>query len=140
MLKQFCLLLLITAGGARGQEIFQKDQVDKPAEPLGGLTMLSEFLTHNVRPPFVNRVEGAEGKVEIKGVIEPDGSTSSMEVVRSLNKESDDETFRVFRIFKGWKPAEKDGKPVRQWFNYSLSFTGGELGDFNRDAYEFDNR
>ncbi len=138
MLKQFCLLLLITAGGARGQEIFQKDQVDKPAEPLGGLTMLSEFLIHNVRPPFVNRVEGVEGKVEIKGVIEPDGSTSSLEVVRSLNKKSDDETLRVFSIFKGWKPAEKEGKPVRQWFNYSLSFTAGELGDFNRDAYEFD--
>lgn len=138
MLKQFCLLLLITAGAARGQEIFQKDQVDKPAEPVGGQIMLSEFLTHNIRQPFANRVEGTQGKVEIKGVIEPDGSTSSLEIVRSLNKESDNETLRVFGIFRGWKPAEKDGKPVRQWFSYSLGFGAGELDGFYKDAYEFD--
>ncbi len=138
MLKQFCWLLLITAGVARGQEIFQKDQVDKPAEPLGGQTMLSEFLTHNVRTPFVNRAQGVEGKVEIKGVIEPDGSTSSLVVVRSLNKESDEEALRVFGIFRGWKPAEKDGRPVRQWFSYSLNFAAGELESFNRVAQEFD--
>lgn len=138
MLKQFCLLLLITAVSARGQEIFQKDQVDKPAEPVGGQTMLSEFLTHNVRAPFANRVEGTQGKVEIKGVVEPDGSTSSLEIVRSLNKESDKETLRVFGTFGGWKPAEKDGKPVRQWFSYSLGFGAGELDSFHKDTYEFD--
>ena len=137
MLKQFCLLLLVTAGVARGQEIFQKGQVDRPAEPLGGPAMLSEFLTHNVRTPFVNRVEGVEGKVEVKGVIEPDGSVSSLEVAKGLNKESDDEVLRVFRIFKGWKPAEKDGRPVRQQFSYSLSFGPGGLEEFNRDTYEF---
>ncbi len=138
MLKQFCLLLLITAGGTRGQEIFRKDQVDKPAEPLGGQAMLSEFLTHNIRIPFVSRIEGAEGKVEIKGVIEPDGSASSLEVVRGLNKESDDEALRVFTIFKGWKPAEKEGRTVRQWFSYSLNFAAGELAGFNKVAHEFD--
>ncbi len=138
MLKHFCLLLLITAGGARAQEIFQKDQVDKPAEPLGGQTMLSEFLTHNVRVPFVNKVEGVGGKVEIKGVIEPDGSASSLEVAGGPNAESDAEVLRVFSIFRGWKPAEKDGKPVRQAFSYSLGFPVVGLESFNKDAYEFD--
>lgn len=140
-LLKSCTFLVMTwmaLTPAAGQQIYEPGQVDKPAAPAGGRLSLVEFITHNIRPPFSNRVNNVEGKVEIKGVIEPDGSASSLEIVSGLNPESDEEVLRIFRLFRGWKPAEKEGGPVRQSFKYALQFKPERLENFNPDTYGYE--
>jgi TonB family protein len=140
----FLLLFFLSSATLQGQVIFEQGQVDQQAKPIGGQAMLIDFIRHNIRVPFANRVEGLQGRVDIKGVIEPDGSTSSLEIVKGLNKESDEEVLRIFRLFRAWEPAKKEGKSVRQAFNYGLQLGAEKLENFDAGSQElvfyFDNK
>jgi TonB family protein len=120
------------------QTIYEKEQVDKSAEPVCGPSAFGEFIMHNIRVPFTSKVEGIGGRVEVKGVIETDGSMSSLEIVNGLTPELNEEVIRVFGMFRGWRPAEKQGAPVRQLFTYALKVGADRPDNFNKERYEFE--
>lgn len=134
----FLYLLLLLVRPASAQEVFEKDQVDLAAVPMGGSSALVDFIKHNIRTPFENKVEGIAGKVELKGIIELDGSMSSLQILKGLNPSSEEETVRIFSLFRAWVPAIKDDKPVRQFFNFTLQFGNEELTNFNRQTRQIE--
>lgn len=64
------------------------------------------------------------GKVFIGFIIEEDGSISNIEVMKSLNKECDDEAKRIISIMPKWKPGELQGNPVRTKMIWPITFDG----------------
>ncbi len=88
--------------------------------------MLETFLWANLQKPFMARVANVTGKVFLKAVVEPNGHLSNVTVVRSLRPDCDREALRAMRLFNAWKPAYKDGRPVRQALNYAVVFRANE--------------
>ena len=76
--------------------------------------MLETFLTVNLQKPFMAQVANATGKVFVKAIVEPNGRISDVTLLRGFRPDCDKEALRVMRLFNAWKPAMKDGQPVRQ--------------------------
>lgn len=124
MNRVFTLILLLFASlPSRAQQpAFQEYEVQQPAEPQGGLPVLNQFLTVNLRKPFLAQVANVKGIVIVRGIVEPDGRIAEVSVLRSLRPDCDREAVRAFSLFNAWKPAQKDGKAVRQVVTIPVTF------------------
>lgn len=90
------LFIFLSFLNLNAQQIFEASQVDHPAQPKGGMPTFLEFVRHNVQIPFVNRVKPIQGNVDVRGIIETDGTMSSLEVVNGLNEAANEEVLRIF--------------------------------------------
>ena len=69
------------------------------------------------------QVANATGKVFVKAIVEPNGRISEVTLLRGFRPDCDAEALRVMRLFNAWKPAIKDGQPVRQAITHVVLFT-----------------
>ena len=68
------------------------------------------------------QAEGPGGKVILSGIIETDGRIADVNVLKSFRPDCDREAMRVFRLFNAWRPAQKNGQPVRQKVTMLIPF------------------
>ena len=59
--------------------------VDQMPEYPGGLTALMNYLRANIRYPEAAQKAGIEGRVVVSFIVEPNGSVSNVEIVRSVD-------------------------------------------------------
>lgn len=102
------------------QEVFV-DPVIPPKFP-GGDEALMQYLSENLVYPPTIQDKRFKGKVLVQFVVETDGSISNVEVVRSLDKDLDEEVVRVIKNMPKWIPAEQDGKAIREYYRVPISF------------------
>ena len=112
------------------QDIFVKPEVE--AQFKGGQSELMEFLTKNVKYPKIAQENGVDGKINIRFVIEKDGSVSNIEwlstnLERNKKKEAvkalEEEAMRVVKLTSGkWIAGKNNGKPVRCEFVLPINF------------------
>ncbi|WP_041340230.1 energy transducer TonB [Runella slithyformis] len=117
---------------AFSQAVFADREVDKVAEPQGGMRFLQQFVKDNLQVPFQARVQQVQGRVFVTGTVETDGSTSELKVTKGLHPLCDAEALRVVGLYKAWQPAIKEVKAVRQTFHFSVVFP--ELPVTNYDS------
>ena len=55
-------------------------------------------------------------------MVEPDGSVSNVQVLRSLGGGCDEEAVRVVKSMPKWKPGKQRGKAVRVSYNLPVNF------------------
>jgi TonB family protein len=86
--------------------------------PLSGAARTNGLLNppgpiHKVDPKYPQDLvqEHIQGEVILYGVIRPDGSVDSIQLVKSLDKQLDANSITAFRQWK-FRPAMKDGQPV----------------------------
>ena len=96
---------------------------EKSAEPIGGYEAIRKFIEDNMKYPKKARKEGIVGTVFVEFVIEKDGSISNAKVFHGLRPDLDAEAVRVISMMPKWKPAEHQGKIVRQFFSLPVKFT-----------------
>lgn len=121
-MKSLLTLLLFCAVPVLAQKDYMPHEVEKAAEPAGGLATLNQFISSNLRIPFRAAVKGVNGRVYLKGVVEPDGRMSRIEVTRGLDTLCNTEAMRVLGMYKAWKPAILKGEKVRQIVFYPVTF------------------
>lgn len=80
---------------------------------IGGMQALMEYLQENVLYPENAMKRGEEGRVIVEFIVHRDGSIVEPVVIRSVSKELDMEAVRVIHNMPKWKPATKNGIPVR---------------------------
>lgn len=144
------LLLLFSAFltfTAFSQAVFSEHEVDKIAEPQGGVRFLQQFVKDNLQVPFQARVQQVQGRVFVNGTVETDGSMSELKIVKGLHPLCDAEALRVMELYKAWQPAIKDSKAVRQTFHFSVVFpdmpvtnydsTHQRLVDYFNEKFQF---
>ncbi|RCR66940.1 TonB family protein [Larkinella punicea] len=122
----YVLFGLLMSLAVRAQTIYKEYEVDSIARPIGGLPLLEKFINVNRRMPYAAEVSQTKGVVILSAIVEPNGTVSAARALRSLHPDCDREAIRVLSLFKAWKPALKDGKPVRQELTYTIRFTPGE--------------
>ncbi len=87
--------------------------VEEMPEYPGGLNKLTDYLSKNIKYPQMARESGIQGRVFVNFVVEPDGSVSNVNVMRSLGGGCDEEAVRVVKAMPKWKPGRQRGKAVR---------------------------
>jgi len=90
------------------------------AEDAG--TFLVDFLNKNLHYPEEAVAKKVQGTVIVQMVVEKDGTPTHFEVIRKVDSLLDEETLRVAKLLPKFKSAQKDGKPVRCIFNFSVPY------------------
>jgi TonB family protein len=97
-------------------------ELEEYPEFPGGEEGRMKFLNENIVYPIKARELGIEGRVMIGFVVEPDGSVSNIEVVKSVDPILDEEAVRVANLMPNWKPGKKYGKAVRSQYYMPITF------------------
>lgn len=63
-----------------------------------------------------------QGRVIVKFVVEINGSISNVKVVRSLDKDLDEEVVRLVKKMPKWKPGRMNGVAVRSYYTLPVLF------------------
>ncbi|WP_338873034.1 TonB family protein [Spirosoma sp. SC4-14] len=104
------------------QTPYQPFEVDSIATPRGGIAAFNTFIQANLRKPIAAQAQGTGGVVLLSGVLEPDGHITNATVTKSFRPDCDREAMRVFKLFRAWKPAQKQGNAVRQTISLPIMF------------------
>jgi protein TonB len=94
---------------------------DAPEFP-GGTQALLDYLRKNIKYPPICRENGIQGRVLVSFVVNKDGAIVEPQVVKSVNKQLDQEALRVISTMPNWKPGKQRGKPVRVKYTVPVNF------------------
>ena len=98
------------------------EMVENNAQYPGGQEACYKFLQENLRYPYSCQVQGIEGHVFLKFVVNKDGTICDMKVAWSPHPDMSAEVIRVVGLMPRWIPATQDGRCVRARFTLPVSF------------------
>src|SRR5690606_25574977 len=113
--------------------------VEESALPVGGMPELYKFLSTNMLYPRASRINGVEGKVLVEFVVEPDGTITSLNVLKGVDPAIDAEALRVMALSPKWTPAKNKGVLVRQKLVLPINFSLGNKEDTKKKTSSLDN-
>jgi len=96
--------------------------LDVMPEPVGGAAAWSKFLQKNLRYPGAASDKGISGKVMVTFIVEKDGHLSDITVDKGAGYGMDEESVRVLKLAKAWKPGLANGHPVRVKYVLPINF------------------
>jgi TonB family protein len=88
----------------------------------GGDTELLRFITENTKYPEAAKAEKIEGKVIIRFVVNTEGNTEGVSVIKGVHPLLDAEAVRVVSLLSGFKPGMQGGKAVPVWYMVPVNF------------------
>lgn len=94
-----------------------------PAFP-GGAVEWQKFLQKNLRPdvPIDNGAIAGQYRVQVKFIVDVDGSVSSIEALTKLGYGMEEELIRVILKSGKWTPGLLKGKPIKNYMVQSIIF------------------
>jgi protein TonB len=96
--------------------------VEEMPEFPGGIPALMKFIGENLKYPEEAVSTNTQGKVHLKFVVNPDGSTGRIEITRSIDPLLDNEAARVVSMLPKFKPGKQRGVAVPVWFSLPVNF------------------
>lgn len=98
------------------------DFPDKPAEFPGGMDNLRMYIANHIVYPQTALIDNIQGKVYASFIVNIDGTTSDVKILRSLRKDCDDEVIRMILAMPKWTPAIHFEKVVNSKIVIPVSF------------------
>jgi TonB family protein len=111
------------------------DVVEMQPSPAGGMAGWNKYLSENLRYPPDAQLKGIEGTVIVAFVVNTDGTTTDIEILRSVGGGCDEEVIRIVQGSPKWTPGMQRGTPVRTRMRLPLRFMLGGT-DPSRDSTE----
>jgi len=106
---------------ASNDEVFHSSG-HMPSFPGGDVALMKFIKDNMIYPPeaLKNRIEG---KVIIQFVVTKTGKVGKVKVVRSVNKELDQEAVRLIKMLPDFSPGRNNvGEPVNVWYILPVIF------------------
>ena len=114
-------------------EIIQDNPVEKKAEKVfthveqmpqfpGGDAELYKFISNNLNYPAMAIENNVQGRVIVQFVVTADGSIGNVKVVRSVDRDLDNEAMRVCKKLPKFIPGKQNGQPVNVWYTLPVTF------------------
>ena len=103
-----------------GDDIFV-DYEQQPQFP-GGETALLQYLQENIKYPPKALKDSIQGRVVVQFVVDKAGSVGEVKVVRSVNKDLDDEAVRLIKTLPKFYPGRQNGQAVAVWYTLPVTF------------------
>jgi TonB family protein len=115
----------VTVGFKLPDKIVQLPFVVVEEMPMypGGEVELLKFITENTVYPEAAKAEKIEGRVIVRFVVNTEGGTEGIEILKSVHPLLDVEAVRVVSKLSGFKPGMQGGKPVPVWYMVPVNFT-----------------
>jgi len=98
------------------------DVVENMPEFPGGMAEMMKFLSTNVKYPASALKDSIQGRVIATFIVEKDGSTSNIKVVKHVSDDLDAEAVRVIELMPKWIPGRQNGKEVRVKYTIPIAF------------------
>ena len=99
-----------------------KEVPEKLAAFPDGEAKLIQYFGENMKYPAIAQKMGIEGRVIVRFIVEPDGSFSSVEVVKSPDPSLGKEAVRLIKSMPHWFPATIKGVPVPSIVTQTIAF------------------
>ena len=109
-----------TVVAQKNQKVF--DVVEQMPEYPGGIQALFEYLSQNVKYPSDAENQKVEGRVIATFIVETDGTSNNVEVVKPVFPSLDAEAIRVLSGMPKWTPGKQSGKEVRVKYTVPINF------------------
>ena len=123
-----------TSGGSDTSNVVY-EVVEIQPSPAGGMAGWNKYLSENLRYPPNAQRKGIEGTVIVAFVVNTDGTTTDIEILRSVGGGCDEEVIRIVKGSPKWTPGMQRGTPVRTRMRLPLRFMLGGT-DTSRDSTE----
>ena len=123
-----------TSGGSDTTNVVYEVVEIQPSPP-GGMAGWNKYLMENLRYPTNAQRKGIEGTVIVAFVVNTDGTTTDIEILRSVGGGCDEEVIRIVKGSPKWTPGMQRGTPVRTRMRLPLRFMLGGT-DPSRDSTE----
>ena len=104
---------------------------DMPEFP-GGEQAMRRFLKENAVYPTSMLKKEIEGKVTVTFVVDSEGNTTKIRVVKGLDETLDKVAVYAVSNFPKWKPGRQRGKPVDVSYTVSVNFSA-QKGELNQE-------
>ena len=105
------------------------DNTDKIHEALedmpefdGGQTLMMEWLSKNITYPEQAIIDGIEGRVIVRFIVEKDGTVSTPMILKGVCETLDNEAKRVVLSMPKWKPGTTQSTPMRSYVTLPITF------------------
>ncbi|MFD1255414.1 energy transducer TonB [Mucilaginibacter terrae] len=102
------------------QEVFYT--VDVLPEYPGGIEKMYRFINKNLKYPKQAKENSIMGTVQVKFIVEKDGTLTNIEISQGLNTEIDAEAIRLVSLFPKWHPGLAAGMPARVQYTIPIKF------------------
>ena len=125
----FSVKFTLSSGDPEEETLSQGDgnaiynMVEIPPSFKGGDNARIEYLTQNIAYPEKARKDKVEGTVYVTFVVEKDGRTSNVKVLRGIGGGCDEMAVKVISEMPPWEPGMQRGQPVRVQFTMPIKFT-----------------
>jgi TonB family protein len=123
-----------TSGGSDTTNVVYEVVEIQPSPP-GGMAGWNKYLMENLRYPTNAQRKGIEGTVIVAFVVNTDGTTTDIQILRSVGGGCDEEVIRIVQGSPKWTPGMQRGTPVRTRMRLPLRFMLGGT-DTSRDSTE----
>jgi len=97
-------------------------RVDKMPYFPGGKIALARYLQSQLKYPSEARNNKVEGSVQVRFVIQPDGTITDVTVVEGIGYGCDREAIRLVSAMPRWIPGVQDGKSVAVYKALAIKF------------------
>ncbi|CAN1578175.1 TonB, C-terminal [Spirosomataceae bacterium] len=128
LVVNFCFITSVSFGNKDNSDTLKhpKDHpndiifigVDKRPEYIGGQKEMYKFLSENINEAVATK----KGMVNLRFVIEKDGSIGDVEILRSLCPTCDEEAKRVIKLMPKWKPGQVNYRNARCYYHMPIVF------------------
>jgi len=95
---------------------------DEPPVFTGGETAMYKFINSNLKYPQAAIENRISGKVNLRFLLDTDGTVAGASVITGINPDLDAEALRVIKLLPAWKPAKLEGKPVAVRYTIPVTF------------------
>ena len=101
--------------------VYKMSGIDVKPEFIGGMAEFYRYVSKNFRLP--DHPDLKSGKIFVSFVIEKDGSTTDVKVIRDIGFGTGEEAMRVVKNSPKWNPGVQNGKAVRVMYSLPISIT-----------------
>jgi TonB family protein len=88
-----------------------------------GETALNKYLDDNLIYPYTAMINGIEGTVYIRFVVEKTGEITNVAILRGVNPELDKASIFIVSNMPKWTPGRQNGTSVPVYFTLPIHFT-----------------
>lgn len=100
-------------------DVIDASSVEQMSTFPGGEAALIKWIYSHIQRPNDSCIQG---KVIVQFVVTKTGRVGDVKIVRSLDKEFDQEAIRVCKSLPNFIPGRQDGKPVATWYTIPITF------------------
>jgi periplasmic protein TonB len=109
-----------TKPSAKNTEAYET--VDKMPVFPGGMDALLKFIGSNVKYPVTAMKDKISGTVNVKFVVDKDGSVIHVKAMNKIGGGCEQEAIRVVKLLPKWTPGENKGEKVPVYFTLPVKF------------------